>query len=124
MGRSRFDIGAFAKAVNRRREEYNRRHPERPVAITPAMSRILEHDDDYVPYRRRATRRKSRAASLNPALSTVVEIAAALETTVGDLLGETAYRITLADRRRLREIVSYLTTLFDLDSRELDERRR
>jgi len=119
MGRSRFDIIALAKAVNRRREEFNRRHPEQPVAITPAMSRILEHDQDYVPYRLRASRRKPRGSGLNPALSTVVEIAAALDTTVGDLLGEPAYRVTLADRRRLREFVRYLITLFELDSREL-----
>jgi len=51
---------------------------------------------------------------MNPAISTLVEIAAALDTTVGDLLAEPAYRITPADRKRLREIVAYLKMLFEL----------
>jgi len=124
MRHSAFDIVALAKAINRRRLEYNRRHPHQPVAITSAMSRILENDEEYVPYRSRAKRKRRREAAVNPAISTVVEIAAALDTTVGDLLGEPAHRVTIADRRRLREFVRYLITLFDLDSRELDERRR
>ena len=111
---AQFDIVALAKAINRRRQEYNERHPNKPVPITPAMSRILENDDSYVPYRRRIARLRRRTAAVNPSIATVVEIASALETTVGNLLGEPAYRITLADRRRLREIVAYLTTLFDL----------
>jgi len=119
MGRSAFDIVALAKAINRRREEFNKRHPERPVAITPAMSRILENDEGYIPYRQRTARQKRRAAAANPSIMTVVEIAAALDTTVGDLLGEPAYRVTVADRRRIREFVRYLTVLFDLDSSEL-----
>lgn len=114
MRHKRFDIVTLAKRINRRRVEYNRLHPDTPVAISSAMSRILENDDEYIPYRERATVRKRRRAAMNPAISTLVEIAAALDTTVGDLLGEPAYRITLADRRRLREIVAYLTTLFDL----------
>ena len=56
---------------------------------------------------------------VNPSIMTVVEIADALDTTVGDLLGEPAYQVTLADRRRIREFVRYLTVLFDLDSPEL-----
>lgn len=114
MGQSDFDIVALAKTINRRRREFNERHPERPVAITPAMSRILENDDSYVPSRRRTARKRRRAAAVNPSIATVMEIAAALDTTVGDLLGEPAYRITRADRRRLREIVDYLNALFDL----------
>ena len=114
MGLGDFDIVALAKAINRRREEFNQRHPTRPVAITPAMSRILEHDSTYVPYRNRVTRRRRRGAAVNPSIATLIEIAAALDTTVGDLLGEPAYRITNADRRKLREIVAYLTALFDL----------
>jgi hypothetical protein len=111
---AQFDIVALAKAINRRRQEYNERHPDKPVPITPAMSRILENDESYVPYRRRVARRRRRTAAINPSISTVVEIAAALDTTVGDLLGEAPYRITLADRRRLREIVAYLKMLFEL----------
>jgi len=113
MGRNGFDIRTLAKTINRRREEYNRRHPDHPVAITPAMSRILANDEEYVPYRSRAAGPLRRPA-VNPAISTLIEIAASLETTVGDLLGEPAYRITPADRKRLREIVAYLTALFDL----------
>jgi uncharacterized Rossmann fold enzyme len=114
-----FDVVALAKTINRRRQEYNRLHSERPAAITPAMSRILENDDEYIPYRTRKVARSRRYASVDPAISTLVEIASALDTTVGDLLGEPAYRITLTDRRRLREFVRYLTRLFDLDSRDL-----
>ena len=114
MARSGFDIRSLARAINRRREEYNRLHPDHPVMITPAMSRILEYDEDYIPYRPRRARQKRRSAAMNPAISTIVEIAAALETTVGDLLGEPAFRIAPADRKRLREIVAYLSGLFDL----------
>jgi hypothetical protein len=114
MQQNRFDIVTLAKRINRRREEYNRLHPDNPVAISSAMSRILENDDDYIPYRQRAAVRKRRRAAMNPAISTLVEIAAALDTTVGDLLGEPAYRITPADRKRLREIVAYLRTLFEI----------
>jgi len=119
MGQRGFDIRALARTINRRREEFNQRHPERPVAITPVMSRILENDDDYIPYRSRTSGSKRRPPAINPAISTVIEIAASLETTVGDLLGEPAYRVTIADRRRLREFVRYLIALFELDSREL-----
>ena|SRR6185369_3970337 len=119
MGRNAFDIVALAKTINRRRQEYNRLHPDHPASITPAMSRILENDDEYIPYRTRKETRRRRYASVDPSISTLVEIAASLETTVGDLLGETAYRITIAERRRLRDFVRHLTQLFDLDSRDL-----
>ena len=119
MGRNAFDVVALAKTINRRRQEYNRLHPDHPAAITPAMSRILENDDEYIPYRTRKAARSRRYASVDPSISTLVEIAAALGTTVGDLLGEPAYRITVADRRRLRDFVRYLTALFDLESRDL-----
>jgi len=119
MGRREFDIVALAKRINQRREEYNRLHRQNPVAITPAMSRILENDEEYIPYRSRTKGRKRRPPAMNPTISTLVEIAAALETTVGDLLREPAYRVTVADRRRIRDFVRYLTMLFDLDSAEL-----
>jgi hypothetical protein len=111
--RGPFDIRALAKAINRRREELERM--ERRVAITPAMSRILEADPDYVPYRRRKAARVRKYQSVNPAISTVVEIAASLDTTVGALLGERAYRITIEDRRRVLEFVRFLAKLFELD---------
>jgi hypothetical protein len=78
------------------------------------MSRILEHEEDYVPYRPRKVGRR-RFPALNPAISTMIEIAASLDTTVGALLGERAYRITRADRERVRAIIRYLSALFELD---------
>lgn len=119
MEPSAFDIRALAKRINQRRKEYNRHHRENPVSITPAMSRILENDEEYIPYRSRTKGRKRRPPAMNPSIATVVEIAATLETTVGDLLGEPAYRVTVVDRRRIREFVRYLMELLDLDSAEL-----
>ncbi|HEX6640144.1 MAG TPA: hypothetical protein VF215_03485 [Thermoanaerobaculia bacterium] len=120
MARGGYDIRALARTINRRREEYNRRHPDRPLPITPALSRILENDDDYVPYRTRAGN-KRRPPIVNPGIATLVEIAAQLGTTVGDLLGERAYRVTTIERRKLREFMRWMTVLFDLDAPELDE---
>jgi hypothetical protein len=117
-----FDIKAVARTINRRREEYNRRHPEKPVPITPSLSRILENDDDYVPYRNRS-RSKQRRPAMNPGIATLVEIADALGTTVGDLLGERPYRISSEDRRRIRDFVRWLSALLDLESLDNDERR-
>lgn len=119
MARRRFDIKALARTINRRRDEYNREHPDHPIPITPALSRILENDEEYVPYRTRAAKKQRRPPE-NPRIGTLVEIADALGTTVGDLLGEQPYTITFADRRRLRRFVRYLTTLFDLDDPALD----
>jgi hypothetical protein len=120
VARGGYDIRALARTINRRREEYNRRHPDQPLPITPALSRILENDDDYVPYRTR-TGNKRRPPIVNPGIATLVEIAAQLGTTVGDLLGERAYRVTTIERRKLREFVRWMTVLFDLDAPELDE---
>jgi hypothetical protein len=99
-----FDICALAKAITRRRDDLLRRTPWRKVPITRAMSRILENDEDYVPYRQRKAVR-GRYQMRNPTIGTIVKIAAALDTTVGDLLGERAYRITNADRDRVRAII-------------------
>jgi hypothetical protein len=82
-----FDIVALAKRINQRREESNRLHPDAPIRLTPAMSRILENDPDYLPYRERSAAKKQRPVS-DPRVSTLVRIATALGTTVGDLLGE------------------------------------
>jgi len=113
--REPFDVRALAKAINRRRVELQRAQPFRKLPITPAMCRILEADPDYIPYRPRKTGRRRRYQAVNPAISTLVEIAAALDTTVGALLGEHAYRITNADRERVRAFIAYLTALFQLD---------
>ena len=107
-----FDIVALAKAINRRRLEL--RHLHRDVTITPAMSRILENDPDYISYRKRKESRVVRRAKV-PAISTLISIAALLGTTVGDLLGERAYRITRADRERVRTFIRFLSQLFELE---------
>ncbi len=74
------------------------------------MSRILENDEDYMPYRER-TRGKRQRPVANPTLKTMVSIARALETTVGDLLGEPTIQLSPADRQRVIEFVRYLTSL-------------
>lgn len=113
-----FDIRALAKAINRRRQELMERRPQRMITITPAMSRILDNDEDYVPYRKRKPQRARKRGPTNPAIGTLVEIAALLDTTVGHLLGERPYRITKMDRERVGQIVRYLSQLFDLDERD------
>lgn len=111
---------AIVHRAHRRREEYNRTHPDRPLPITSSLSRILENDDEYVPYRTRSGE-KRRAPATNPGIATIVSIAAALGTTVGDLLGERPYRVSTADRRKLRDFVRWLTVLFELDAPDLDD---
>lgn len=115
VARGTYDIKALARTINRRREEYNRRHPDRPLPITPALSRILENDDEYVPYRSRAGNKRRRPL-VNPGIATLIEIAAALETTVGDLLGERPYQITADDRRQIRDFLRWLSRLLELDA--------
>jgi len=114
-----FDVRAFARRVNERRLEYNRRHPAHPVAITDVLSRILEHDKEYLPYRERRTRK--REPIKNPSIDSVVRIAATLDTTVGDLLGERGFMFSRSERRTLRWIVRQLIRAFDLDDRSLDD---
>jgi len=113
MASRRFDARALAKAINRRRKEYNRLHPDEPVTVTPSMSRILENDDEYVPYRKRAPRKRHHPVT-DPRISTVTEIARRLGTTVGDLLGE-PHPPTVSERRRIREFLRYLSEVLDLD---------
>lgn len=81
------------------------------------MSRILENDEDYTPYRARARGKRQRPVT-NPTLKTMVSIARALGTTVGDLLGEPAYQISPADRTRVLQFVRYLAALLQLDGSE------
>jgi hypothetical protein len=115
-----FDVGAFARRVNARRVEYNRRHPAQPVPISDVLSRILEHDDEYIPYRVRRTH--IRPPIQNPRIDSVIRIAASLRTTVGDLLGERGFSFSHAERRTLRWIVRSLIRAFDLDDPSLNER--
>lgn len=105
--------------------EYRRRHPGMSVPISDTLSRILEHEPEYRPLRGRATFRR-RPALQNPGVFTLKEVADALETTVGDLLGEPAHAsirdvVSRADRRKLRDAVSLLRDLFDLDDETLAE---
>src|SRR5207302_136121 len=92
--------------------------------------RILEHDPTYTPLRRRALN-KVRAPLTDPRISTLRLIASDLETTVGDLLGETpapAKRpvdvVSPAQRRTLNETAAILRLLLDLEDPALDPRRK
>lgn len=94
-----FDVVALAKRINQRREEYNRLHPFKPVRITSALSRLVECDPDYRPSRRRSEGKHQRAV-VNPSIRSLVAIAEALGTTVGDLLDEPR-SLTPMERARL-----------------------
>lgn len=115
-----FDVRAFARRVNERRLQYNRRHPGQPAPISDVLSRILEHDDEYIPYRVR--RNRNRPPIRNPRIDSVMRIAASLGTTVGDLLGERGFVFSRSERRTLRWIVRSIIRAFDLDDPSLDER--
>lgn len=113
------DIRALARQVHRRWKEYRRRHPGMSLPIDDTLSRILEHDPAYRPMRPRAAERR-RPPLRNPGVFTLKAIANALETTVGDLLGEPGYAtprdaLSISDRRKLRDTVDLLRRLFDLD---------
>lgn len=110
-------ISDVANRIHRRWEEYRRRHPDRSVPIDDTLSRIMRHPRDYTAKR---TRRSPRAPLLNPGIFTIQRIADSLETTVGDLLGESGCEsprewLTSEERGTLREAVRILTLLFDLD---------
>ena len=105
-----FDIVALAERIHRQLSAYEDRHGVRPK-ITPALSRILENDPTYVPYRERAAT-KHRKPSVNPSISTVAEIAATLECTVAGLLGEIA--ITEDDARTMCRLSEILREAFHL----------
>jgi hypothetical protein len=111
----------LAQRVHDRRDQWERRHPGRRIPITDSISRILEHDPTYKPPRRRALDRV-RPPLTDPRISTLRLIAADLETTVGDLLGETpapAMRpvdvLSHAQRRTLNEAAAILRLLLDLE---------
>jgi len=112
-GGTPFDVITLAKRINQRREEFNRLHPHAPVRVTSAMSRILENDPDYTPYRKRAPAKRQRAVT-NPSIRTLVAIAAALGTTVGDLLGE-PWPISPSERAMLARAVYVIRGLVNPD---------
>jgi len=112
-------IQQLAERVNERRTEYERSHEGRRVPITPAMSRLLEHDLSYEPYRQRRPDRTHRPYR-NPGVLTILEMANDLGTTVGDLLGERGLHrpkdaMSVQDRRTLRTLLRAVWRIFDLD---------
>jgi hypothetical protein len=123
------DMRTLAQRVHRRWLEFRRRNPGMSVPIGDTLSRILEHAPGYQSPRKRAPFRQ-RQPLRNPGIFTVQEIAATLQTTVGDLLGEPGYAsvrdfITPAERRKLRDALTLLSDLFDLEDESLvssDER--
>jgi hypothetical protein len=117
------DMRTLAQRVHRRWLEFRRRNPGMTVPIGDTLSRILEHAPGYQSPRKRAPFRQ-RQPLRNPGIFTVQEIAATLQTTVGDLLGEPGYAsvrdfITPAERRKLRDALTLLSDLFDLEDESL-----
>jgi transcriptional regulator with XRE-family HTH domain len=109
-----FDIVVLARRINQRRKEHNRLHPDRPARITSAMSRILENDPGYIPHRERRDGKQQRP-SRNPGIATLVRIAAALGTTVGDLLGEPCAPLSPTERAVLARAIYVIRGLIDPD---------
>ena len=105
-----FDVVIFAKRVHLRLQIYEKLHGERPK-ITPALSRILELDPDYTPYRVRSGTKRRRPMK-NPSISTAVKIAELLECSVGELVGEIT--ITTNDVRMLYRVGQILDRTFNL----------
>jgi hypothetical protein len=108
-----FDMAAFAQRVHAQIRQYEAAHPGRRFKVDDTVSRILEHDPTYHP-RRPRTAPRTRAPIMSPGIAKVVEIAAALDTTVGALLGERGFLLTREDVRTLRWIVWHLIRVFDL----------
>ena len=79
------------------------------------MSRLLENDPDYEPYRARDPE-KQRGPARAPGVFTIKRLAERLDTTVGDLLGEREFDVTVGDRRRIRELLEFLRQRLALDS--------
>ena len=118
------DIRGLAQRVHERWMAYRRRHAGMSVPVDDTLSRLFEHVPDYRPLRDRSPVRHGRAAK-SPGVFKLQKVAAALETTVGDLLGEPGYAaprdlLTTAQRRTLRDAVVLLRDLFDLDDESLD----
>lgn len=109
---------ALARAIDQRRKAFQPWYDGEDFKIDDTASRILENDPLYRPRRRRAVN-KLRGPVQNPGIFTVEDIARRLHTTVGFLLGERGFDITLDDRRRMREFVVYLTERFHLRDVEL-----
>jgi hypothetical protein len=110
----RAEMVALAKTIHRRMLEWEKINAA-PFKKDNAMSRILESDPEYEPYRARLAE-KQRGPAVDPSVFTVKRIAERLDTTVSDLLGETTLDITVSDRRRIRDWVEFLRQRLLLDT--------
>lgn len=107
---------ALAKAIHRRMRDWEEAHGQ-PFKKDTNLSRLLENDPDYEPYRPRNPNKK-RSAAKEPSLFTIKHVAEQLDTTVGDLLGEREFDVTIGDRRRIRDLLEFLRQRLALDSIE------
>lgn len=112
-------IIALAKAMNRKRLEFKETYKSEVFKRDGSVSRILENDPDYKPHRPRKSGKK-RSAVVNPGIFTVKDIADRLHTTVGELLGEEGFEVTIDDRRRMREFIEFLSRRFKLNDPDED----
>jgi len=112
----RAEVIALAKAIHRRMRDWEEAHGQ-PFKKENNLSRLLENDPGYEPYRKRDPD-KQRGPAVAPGIFTIKRIAEQLDTTVGDLLGEREFDVTIGDRRRIRELLEFLRQRLALDSIE------
>lgn len=112
----RAEIIALAKAIHRRMRDWEEAHGQQ-FKIENNLSRLLENDPTYEPYRKRDPE-KRRGPAKAPGIFTIKRLAEQLDTTVGDLLGEREFDVTVGDRRRIRELLEFLRQRLGLDSIE------
>ena len=110
------EIVALAKAIHRRMRDWEEAHGLQ-FKKDNVVSRLLENDPDYEPYRPRDPA-KQRGPSTAPGVFTIKRLAERLDTTVGDLLGEREFDVTVGDRRRIRELIEFLRQRLALDTIE------
>ena len=99
----RAEIIALAKAIHRRMRDWEEAHGQ-PFKKENNLSRLLENDPTYEPYRKRDPD-KQRGPAVAPGVFTIKRLAEQLDTTVGDLLGEREFDVTVGDRRRIRGLL-------------------
>lgn len=80
MSDERAQMVALAKAIHQRMREWEAVNAA-DFKIDNALSRILENDPDYAPYRPRA-KDKARGPAVEPSVFTIKRIAERLDTTV------------------------------------------
>lgn len=112
----RANLIALAKAIHRRMRDWEEARGQQ-FKINHNLSRLLENDPGYQPYRKRDPR-KQRGPAKAPGVFTIKRLAEQLDTTVGDLLGEREFDVTVGDRRRIRELIEFLRQRLALDSIE------